>query len=146
MTPNGTTMPIYINIYICIYTHCWLLTKRYGVCWWAQVLVSAVAASTLGQLVKPFAAALSGKGFNWKLIIKSGGLPSSHSAVSTSSLEFILMCSHIYVFEESESTFWLSFQGDFGQNRSFKIQVFPSPAGLSVDIFRFSFVHLRYIL
>ena len=49
-----------------------------------QVLVSAAAASTLGQLCKPFAAALAGHGFNWKLVIKSGGMPSSHSAVSTS--------------------------------------------------------------
>ena len=66
--------------------------------------------------MKPFAAALSGKGFNWKLIIKSGGLPSSHSAVSTSfSLEFILPYSHICIFEDliphSDLVFW----GDFGE-------------------------------
>lgn len=48
-----------------------------------QVLVSAVTASTLAQLVKPFAAGLIGKGFNWKLIYKSGGMPSSHSAAVT---------------------------------------------------------------
>jgi acid phosphatase family membrane protein YuiD len=49
-----------------------------------QVLVSAAAACTLAQILKPLAAALSGHGFNWKLVIKSGGMPSSHSAVSTS--------------------------------------------------------------
>ncbi|KAG0618083.1 hypothetical protein M758_4G037500 [Ceratodon purpureus] len=48
-----------------------------------QVLVSAATASTLGQLIKPFAAALAGQGFNWKLVVKSGGMPSSHSAAVT---------------------------------------------------------------
>lgn len=45
-----------------------------------QVLLAALTASLLGQIVKPFTAALQGKGFNWKLVITSGGMPSSHSA------------------------------------------------------------------
>ncbi len=49
----------------------------------AQVLVSALVAGAGGQLTKSISSVISGNGFNWKLIIKSGGMPSSHSAVST---------------------------------------------------------------
>lgn len=45
-----------------------------------QVLVSATAACLIGQLSKPLASALLGKGFNWGLVLKSGGMPSTHSA------------------------------------------------------------------
>lgn len=45
-----------------------------------QVLVSATAACLIGQLSKPLASALLGKGFNWRLALKSGGMPSTHSA------------------------------------------------------------------
>ncbi|KAG6544458.1 hypothetical protein Mapa_014096 [Marchantia paleacea] len=48
-----------------------------------QVLVSSTIAGILGQLVKPVTSAASGKGFNMKLIIKPGGMPSTHSAVVT---------------------------------------------------------------
>ncbi|CAM6105568.1 unnamed protein product [Calypogeia fissa] len=48
-----------------------------------QVLVSGSAASILGQLAKPISTALRGKGFNWRLIYKSGGMPSTHSATVT---------------------------------------------------------------
>ncbi|OAE33426.1 hypothetical protein AXG93_2852s1450 [Marchantia polymorpha subsp. ruderalis] len=48
-----------------------------------QVLVSSAVAGILGQLVKPVSSAASGKGFNLKLIIKPGGMPSTHSAVVT---------------------------------------------------------------
>lgn len=45
-----------------------------------QVLVSATAACLIGQLSKPLTSALLGKGFNWRLALKSGGMPSTHSA------------------------------------------------------------------
>lgn len=45
-----------------------------------QVLVSATAACFIGQLSKPLASALLGKGFKWRLALKSGGMPSTHSA------------------------------------------------------------------
>lgn len=48
-----------------------------------QALMSAAAACLFAQGLKPFSAAAQGQGFNWKLIIKSGGMPSSHSAVVT---------------------------------------------------------------
>eukprot|EP00249_Psilotum_nudum_P001310 c13735_g1_i1 orf=229-1311(+) len=48
-----------------------------------HVLVTAVAATVMGQLLKPLTSAVLGKGLNWKLAIKSGGLPSVHSAVVT---------------------------------------------------------------
>jgi acid phosphatase family membrane protein YuiD len=47
-----------------------------------KVLVSATAACLIGQLSKPLASALLGKGFKWGLALKSGGMPSTHSAVS----------------------------------------------------------------
>jgi acid phosphatase family membrane protein YuiD len=46
-----------------------------------EVLVSALVAGAGGQLTKSISSVISGNGFNWKLIIKSGGMPSSHSAV-----------------------------------------------------------------
>lgn len=42
--------------------------------------MSATAAVLVGQLSKPLASALLGKGFNWRLALKSGGMPSTHSA------------------------------------------------------------------
>lgn len=48
-----------------------------------QVIVAAFSASLLGQILKPFTSALEGKGFNWKLVLRSGGMPSSHSAAVT---------------------------------------------------------------
>ncbi|KAL3683202.1 hypothetical protein R1sor_001224 [Riccia sorocarpa] len=48
-----------------------------------QVLVSSTVAAVVGQSVKPFTSAAFGKGFNLKLIIKPGGMPSTHSAVVT---------------------------------------------------------------
>lgn len=42
--------------------------------------MSATAAVLVGQLSKPLASALRGKGFNWRLALKSGGMPSTHSA------------------------------------------------------------------
>ncbi|CAM6038619.1 unnamed protein product [Sphagnum compactum] len=46
-----------------------------------EVLVSALVAGAGGQLTKSISSVISGNGFNWKLILKSGGMPSSHSAV-----------------------------------------------------------------
>ncbi|KAH7442580.1 hypothetical protein KP509_03G095300 [Ceratopteris richardii] len=45
----------------------------------------------LGQALKPFTAALRGKGLNWKLLISSGGMPSSHSASVTAACTAIAM-------------------------------------------------------
>eukprot|EP01018_Ginkgo_biloba_P024565 Gb_08455 [translate_table: standard] len=45
-----------------------------------QVLVAAGVASVIGQLSKPVASAALGKGLDWRLIVKSGGMPSAHSA------------------------------------------------------------------
>ena len=46
-----------------------------------QVLLAVVTVTAVGQVLKPFTSALRGKGFNWKLSISSGGMPSVHSAV-----------------------------------------------------------------
>lgn len=56
-----------------------------------QVLVSVVTASLVGQVLKPFTAAIQGKGFNWKLVISSGGMPSSHSACVTAACTSIAL-------------------------------------------------------
>ncbi|KAL2612124.1 hypothetical protein R1flu_023816 [Riccia fluitans] len=48
-----------------------------------QVLVSSTVAAVVGQVLKPFTSAAFGKGFSLKLIIKPGGMPSTHSAVVT---------------------------------------------------------------
>jgi len=59
-----------------------------------KVLVSATAAVLVGQLSKPLASALLGKGFNWRLALKSGGMPSTHSAVSA--LSYFLMTENCF--------------------------------------------------
>ncbi|CAI5535074.1 unnamed protein product [Closterium sp. Naga37s-1] len=46
-----------------------------------QPLVAASAACVVAQCLKPVIAAAAGDGFNWRLVFKSGGMPSSHSAV-----------------------------------------------------------------
>ncbi|GBG63232.1 hypothetical protein CBR_g37318 [Chara braunii] len=48
-----------------------------------QVLLAAALASITAQLLKPVTSALTGRGFDWRLIMKSGGMPSSHSAAVT---------------------------------------------------------------
>ncbi|GJP81842.1 hypothetical protein CLOP_g11960 [Closterium sp. NIES-67] len=48
-----------------------------------EPLVAASAACVVAQLLKPVLAAAAGDGFNWRLVVKSGGMPSSHSAVVT---------------------------------------------------------------
>ncbi|CAI5995968.1 unnamed protein product [Closterium sp. NIES-64] len=48
-----------------------------------QPLVAASAACVVAQCLKPVIAAAAGDGFNWRLVFKSGGMPSSHSAVVT---------------------------------------------------------------
>eukprot|EP00262_Sarcandra_glabra_P009553 TRINITY_DN23982_c0_g1_i1.p1 TRINITY_DN23982_c0_g1~~TRINITY_DN23982_c0_g1_i1.p1 ORF type:complete len:258 (-),score=42.86 TRINITY_DN23982_c0_g1_i1:133-906(-) len=45
-----------------------------------KVLVAATAASAIGQLSKPFTSSLSGDAFDFKALIRSGGMPSTHSA------------------------------------------------------------------
>ncbi|CAA6665858.1 unnamed protein product [Spirodela intermedia] len=45
-----------------------------------KVLISATLACTIGQLSKPFTSALSGNGIDFGAAIRSGGMPSSHSA------------------------------------------------------------------
>lgn len=56
-----------------------------------QVLVAVLTASLVGQLLKPFTAAIQGKGFNWKLAISSGGMPSAHSACVTAACTSIAL-------------------------------------------------------
>ncbi|MCO5568194.1 hypothetical protein L7F22_021890 [Adiantum nelumboides] len=56
-----------------------------------QVLVSVLTASLVGQALKPFTAAVQGKEFNWKLLIASGGMPSSHSACVTAACTSIAL-------------------------------------------------------
>ncbi|CAI7807443.1 unnamed protein product [Closterium sp. NIES-53] len=48
-----------------------------------EPLVAASTACVVAQCLKPVIAAASGDGFNWRLVFKSGGMPSSHSAVVT---------------------------------------------------------------
>lgn len=45
-----------------------------------KVLVAATVSATIGQLSKPFTAAIRGDGFNLKSVVQSGGMPSTHSA------------------------------------------------------------------
>eukprot|EP00897_Mesotaenium_endlicherianum_P001646 jgi/Mesen1/1509/ME000132S00461 len=45
-----------------------------------EVLWTTTLSCASAQCLKPFSSAVAGKGFNWKLVIKSGGMPSSHSA------------------------------------------------------------------
>ena len=49
-----------------------------------QVLISSVVACSIGQLSKPFTSALRGNGFDLGAVVRSGGMPSSHSAVFSS--------------------------------------------------------------
>lgn len=56
-----------------------------------QVLLAVVTASLVGQVLKPFTAAARGKGFNWKLVISSGGMPSTHSASVTAACTSIAL-------------------------------------------------------
>lgn len=49
-----------------------------------EILATTTIAVVVTQFLKPITAAISGQGFNWKLVVKSGGMPSSHSAVVTS--------------------------------------------------------------
>ncbi|KAI5080825.1 hypothetical protein GOP47_0004008 [Adiantum capillus-veneris] len=56
-----------------------------------QVLVSVLTASLIGQALKPITAAVQGKGFNWKLLFASGGMPSSHSACVTAACTSIAL-------------------------------------------------------
>ncbi|XP_078431580.1 acid phosphatase/vanadium-dependent haloperoxidase-related protein [Wolffia australiana] len=45
-----------------------------------KVLISAALACSIGQLSKPFTSALSGNGLDLGAVIRSGGMPSTHSA------------------------------------------------------------------
>ncbi|GLJ18418.1 hypothetical protein SUGI_0326380 [Cryptomeria japonica] len=45
-----------------------------------QVLISASVAGFGSQLLKPLVPAALGRGFNWELVLTSGGMPSSHSS------------------------------------------------------------------
>ncbi|XP_058101053.1 uncharacterized protein LOC131245541 [Magnolia sinica] len=45
-----------------------------------KVLVAATVASAIGQLSKPFTSALYGNGVDFKAAVRSGGMPSTHSA------------------------------------------------------------------
>ncbi|KAJ7558008.1 hypothetical protein O6H91_04G021100 [Diphasiastrum complanatum] len=45
-----------------------------------QALISASIAGFSAQIFKPFTSDGANKGFNWKLLLTSGGMPSSHSA------------------------------------------------------------------
>ncbi|MCO5558590.1 hypothetical protein L7F22_012175 [Adiantum nelumboides] len=56
-----------------------------------MVLVSVLTASLVGQALKPITAAAQGKEFNWKLLIASGGMPSSHSACVTAACTSIAL-------------------------------------------------------
>ncbi|GAQ92295.1 hypothetical protein KFL_009700020 [Klebsormidium nitens] len=48
-----------------------------------EVLVTTAAACVLCQGLKPFAALAEGKPLNWRLVYKSGGMPSSHTSSVT---------------------------------------------------------------
>eukprot|EP00250_Pteridium_aquilinum_P011786 c20302_g3_i1 orf=199-1104(-) len=56
-----------------------------------QVLWASVTAGLTGQLFKPLTAALQGKGFNWRLLVASGGMPSTHSAWVTAACTSIAL-------------------------------------------------------
>lgn len=56
-----------------------------------QVLLAVVTASLVGQILKPFTSALQGKGFNWRLVVGSGGMPSTHSACVTAACTSIAL-------------------------------------------------------
>lgn len=45
-----------------------------------EAIVSATAGFLAGQLLKPFTSGDASNQWNWKLLFKSGGMPSSHSA------------------------------------------------------------------
>ncbi|XP_031486770.1 uncharacterized protein LOC116255145 [Nymphaea colorata] len=45
-----------------------------------KVLISSTAAAALGQFSKPFTSALNGKGVDFRAAMRSGGMPSVHSA------------------------------------------------------------------
>lgn len=46
-----------------------------------QALVAAAVSSAIGQFSKPFTSALCGTGVDFKATFRSGGMPSTHSAV-----------------------------------------------------------------
>ncbi|XP_074565889.1 uncharacterized protein LOC141822345 isoform X1 [Curcuma longa] len=48
-----------------------------------QVLVAAAIAGTIGQLSKPLTSAISGKDIDLRAAVRSGGMPSTHSAAVT---------------------------------------------------------------
>lgn len=56
-----------------------------------QVLLAVVTTSLVGQILKPFTSALQGKGFNWRLVVASGGMPSTHSACVTAACTSIAL-------------------------------------------------------
>lgn len=54
--------------------------------------MAAAVSATIGELSKPFTSAIRGNGFNLKSVIRSGGMPSTHSAVRFSfSFDFLLI-------------------------------------------------------
>lgn len=56
-----------------------------------KVLIAATVASAIGQLSKPFTSGrngAAGTGLNLKTVFRSGGMPSTHSAVSPLSLPY----------------------------------------------------------
>lgn len=69
-----------------------------------KLLISSTTAGILGQLAKPISTALKGKGFNWRLIYTSGGMPSTHSATVTAAATALAIERGL-----SDSLFGLSF-------------------------------------
>ncbi|XP_072964665.1 uncharacterized protein [Typha angustifolia] len=45
-----------------------------------KVLIASTLASAIGQLSKPLTSAIGGKGIDWRAAVRSGGMPSTHSA------------------------------------------------------------------
>jgi hypothetical protein len=67
-----------------------LLIRGLLVCW--KVLIAATAASAIGQLSKPFTSGKDGPGLDLRTVFRSGGMPSTHSAVSKMIIHSLTVC------------------------------------------------------